>query len=594
MLPVKFIEKIQKGPKGENIERKLKDTKKFDKPESYNSFISKIANHFKIPKQNIELICLTNDEDEIGINNDEDLNENLDEVKEFHVFSESGIEEKPKKDNPPSEENSNSIKNESKEDGQKDEDDDEYKIKIDINIDIKDNEIEDIINKQIKDIKIDDDINDEIEFDINKYKDKLIKQNENYINDFKSQFHVDIQKIYNEKTQLFKSSILNIVDNQSKTQIDILKKLNNDTSNLNNGISEIVNETNKINKYMEELKDNWEKNPNINLEKNISKSKNKNNVDDKYGANNFIFDENDNDDDNKSKVKFLKEFIENEELDTKCKCIIINDIKIQNIGNKTPDKLFFIRDKKSSNDFILYQFTNINSLQLTSTGDKFDPGRIENHSIALAINNPIVGKTYYLYLYVREKEDGENISEPLKIVYKIKEDEEAAIRRKEEQERKERKEKEDKDKIRKEEEEEKKRKEEEKEKIRKEEEEEKKRKEEEEEKKRKEKEEKEKIRKEEEEKKKRKEKEDKDKKRKEEEEEKRRKEEEEKRRKEEEEKRRREEEEKKKKKKAIELYKELDDDYNLGSIKEKDEVIQKIIELNCDKDEVVKWIEESL
>ena len=166
MLPVKFIEKIQKGPKGENIERKLKETKKFDKPESYNNFISKIANHFKIPKKNIELICLTNDGDEIGINNDEDLNENLDEIKEFHVFSESGIEnfieEKPKKDNPPSEENSNCKKNESKEDDQKDEDNNEYKIKIDINIDIKDNEIEDIIKKQIKDIKIDDNLNDEI------------------------------------------------------------------------------------------------------------------------------------------------------------------------------------------------------------------------------------------------------------------------------------------------------------------------------------------------------------------------------------------------------------------------------------------------
>jgi len=47
MLPVKFYEKIQKGPKGENIERKLKETKKFDKPESYNDFISKIANHLK-------------------------------------------------------------------------------------------------------------------------------------------------------------------------------------------------------------------------------------------------------------------------------------------------------------------------------------------------------------------------------------------------------------------------------------------------------------------------------------------------------------------------------------------------------------------
>ena len=58
MIPVTFIEKIHKGPKGENIERKVKDTTKFDKPESYKDFISKIANHFKIPKKTIELTFL--------------------------------------------------------------------------------------------------------------------------------------------------------------------------------------------------------------------------------------------------------------------------------------------------------------------------------------------------------------------------------------------------------------------------------------------------------------------------------------------------------------------------------------------------------
>ena len=70
MIPVKFIEKIPKGPKGENFERKIKDTTKFNKPESYNEFISKISNHFRIPKKNIELICLTNVGDELGINYD--------------------------------------------------------------------------------------------------------------------------------------------------------------------------------------------------------------------------------------------------------------------------------------------------------------------------------------------------------------------------------------------------------------------------------------------------------------------------------------------------------------------------------------------
>ncbi len=68
MIPVTFIEKIHNGPKVENIERKVKDTTKFDKPGSYKDFISKIVNHFKISKKNIELICLNNDGEEIGIN----------------------------------------------------------------------------------------------------------------------------------------------------------------------------------------------------------------------------------------------------------------------------------------------------------------------------------------------------------------------------------------------------------------------------------------------------------------------------------------------------------------------------------------------
>ena len=476
MIEVKLIEKIKKGPKDENFERKLKDTKKFDKPESYNNFISIISNHFKIPQKSIELICLTNDGDEIGINNDEDLNENLGEAKEFNVYSESGNEEKPSKDNPSSEKNNSSKKNGSKDDDQKDED--EYKIKLDLNIDIKDNEIEEIINKQIKDIKIDDkddNLNYKIEFDKDKYKDKLETQTKNYISDFKKKFDLTIKKVYDEKAQIQKSIIENIMDNQNKTRIDFIKKVNNNISSLKNEYSETLNQTNEMEKHLGELKDNLEKNPNKKIYENIEKSNNRNNAHYPY-ENNIVFDRNDdgdkdNDDDNynddendddddddynKLKVKFFRQVIKNEEFDTNCTSIIINNIKIENIGNKTLDKLYFIRDEKnSSNEFIISQSTNINCCQLNSTGDKFVPGKIQNHSIALEIKKPIVGQTYYLKLYIRENKNGKNISKPLEIFYTIKEDEEAAIRKIEEQE------KEEEDvKRRKEEEEEKRRKEE--------------------------------------------------------------------------------------------------------------------------------------
>ena len=445
MFQVSYIEKIPKGPKGENVERRVRDTTRLDKPESYKDFINKIAERFKIPKKNIELICLNNDGDDFGINNDVDLQDNIDEAREFHVFFGSGAEEKPKKENPPSEELNSSKKIELKKDEQKeeDDDDDEYKIKIDVDIDIKDNEIEDIINSQIKEIKIDDNLNDVVEFNKDKYKENLEKQTASYINNFKTQFDEKTKKIYEEKTEILKSSIIKLMDTHSKSQINIIKKLSNDTSALNDGFSTIVNDTNEMNLHMGKLKENMENKPNIIIKKDIKVKDRENDrfntismlEEDDEGNNN----NNNNNNNNKSKelkVKFLKEVIENEELMTKCKNIIIDNIKIQNIGNKTLKNLYFIRDEnESSKDFIIAQNKNINSHKLSPTGEEFSNGKIESHSITLSINNPKENETYNMYLYVREKENGENISKPLKIVYKIKEDEEAVIRKRDEEER---------------------------------------------------------------------------------------------------------------------------------------------------------------
>ena len=454
----------------------------------------------------------------------------------------------------------------------KDEDDDEYKIKIDINIDI-DNEIEEIINKQIKDIKIDDNLNDEIEFDKDKYKDKLEKQTKNYISDIKKQLDLTIKKIYDEKTQIHKSNILNIIDNQNKTRVDIINNVNKNTSSLNNDFNELVNGTNEMKIHLGELKDNLEKNPNKKIyENNIVFDRNddgdNDNDDDNNNDNdddNYNDDENDDDDYNKIKVKFLRPVINDVVLDTNCTSIKIDNIRIENKGNKTLDKLYFIRDEKnSSNEFIISQSTNINCCQLNSTGDKFVPGKIQNHSITLEIKKPIVDQTYYLKLYIRENKNGKNISKPLEIFYTINKDEEAAIRKKEEEEKRKKEEEE----KRKKEEEEKRRKEEE-----------------------------EKRRKEEEEKRK---KEEEEKRKKEEEEEKRKEE----KRKKEEEKRKKEEEEKRKKKKreelspatldeeAIKLFKGLVKEYNIDLTNDKDDVYLKIIELNYDRNAVVEWINE--
>ena len=366
MIQVTYIEKIPKGPKGENIERKVKETKKFDKPESYNDFISKIANHFKISKKNIELICLNFDGDEIGINNDDDLNENLDEAKEFYVFSGYEFEEKPKKEK----ENEDEDKDEDKD---KDEDeDDEYKI------DIKDEEIEEIINSQIKEVEIDENLNDVNEFDINKYKKELIKKNENFIQNIENQFDKKITDIYIKNTNLIKDNINNIIDKHSKEQIDITKKLNNDTKMLNEEFSEIANDINQINFHMRALSEKL----------------------DNY----------------KLKVKFEKEVINLKEIITMCDYFIIENIKIQNIGNKVLNNLYFIRDKKqSSEDFIFNNVNSNNIYKLNQKSKSFSPGKTEIYSIKVKIKNPKPEHTYKLILYISEDEEGQNLSKSLEI-----------------------------------------------------------------------------------------------------------------------------------------------------------------------------------
>ena len=42
------------------------------------------------------------------------------------------------------------------------------------------------------------------------------------------------------------------------------------------------------------------------------------------------------------------------------------------------------------------------------------------------------------------------------------------------------------------------------------------------------------------------------------------------------------------------LFKELDDEFNLKSMFDEEEGIQKIIEFKCDREQMVQWIQDSL
>ena len=441
---------MDKKTQGEEVQRIAIKTTELPKPKSYNDFITEIANYFLIRKKNsIILKCITNDDEEYEINSQEDLDDNIDEVKEFQVYSESGYEE-PKK---PIEKQSNNTESDApkKYVPTGGDDDDEYKINLNVNLDIKDEEIEKIINSQIKEISIDEDLNDVIEFDSDKYKEELKKNTENCITKFKNEFDIKIKDFYAQKTTALITNCKNALDNYSKSQINVINKLSNDASGLYDGLGNMVKDTADMNLFMDDLKKVIGKNSAINMSEmqpnKVTKPSNKvnrehNRADDQFAGGNMIFnddaDDEDNKNNNKLEVKFLKEVIKIDTLDTKCQYINVDDIKIENNGNKVLKNLYFIRDEdKSSQNFIINQTKKINSHKLTSCGEDFIPGKVETHSITLKINNPEPGKQYKLYLNVREGENGENISKPLEIICTVNEDEEEKIRRKEAEERKE-------------------------------------------------------------------------------------------------------------------------------------------------------------
>ena len=122
---------------------------------------------------------------------------------------------------------------------------------------------------------------------------------------------------------------------------------------------------------------------------------------------------------NNIKVKFINDIIEIEEYYTNN--ITLDNIKIENIGYEVIKNLYFIRDEKqSSPNFIFYQNNSKNVYKLSLWGNEFEPGEIKTYLINLKINNPKPKQKYVLYLYVRENENGENLSKPLKIICTVK------------------------------------------------------------------------------------------------------------------------------------------------------------------------------
>ena len=105
----------------------------------------------------------------------------------------------------------------------------------------------------------------------------------------------------------------------------------------------------------------------------------------------------------------------------------IDNIKISNITkieNKEFKNLFFVIDTNISSKNLLFEKGN-NYYEL-SLKKPLSKGQNLNNNFTIFINDPKIGE-YNIFIYVREKPDGENLSSPLKITLNIFQDIERLI-----------------------------------------------------------------------------------------------------------------------------------------------------------------------
>ena len=422
--------------KSEEAKREIKTHKDLDKPKSYDDFIKNIAKSFKIKnKKSITLILKTIDDDEIGINDQEDLDDNIGELKEFNVFLEEGeqgpveieTEDPPKKQITIKEKKGGDKVDESDDDNsEKDKTLDD--LKIDVNLDISDKEIENIIDSQFKPIPEEQNITlDEIKdynIDTNKKSDEVVQE-------FQKLFDSRIIKIVSQKSKVMIESLTELINNYSQSQIKNLEELNQNTSELKQGFSTLIENTNEMNEHMGKLKNQVVNGGGLQFSNLANDKRN-----DKYGGQDMLEIEDDNEDNNK-KIQIMNGTISKNELVNSCKFITIDNIKVKNIGRQAFKNLYFVKDEKeSSEDIIFVGNDKSNKIHKLSLDGEFNPSEETNHSFNLKINYPKVNYNYNLFIYVREKENGPNLSNSLKIVINVKESDEDRIKKEQEEEEK--------------------------------------------------------------------------------------------------------------------------------------------------------------
>ena len=392
----------------------LKDTKELTWPQQYEDLIKEIIQNFDLINKNVKVnlkIITTEGADEFNINSQDELEEYKKEnnIEEFKFSIEENKDSAGITNPGPI-----NIK--------------ELEKLLDPNL-LKEEEDLDIDNL-MKDMFDNDGYKKKKEEEENKYSDIFNQNLEKSVGEILSQksktMEVEINnKLINYSDLVLKeqkeayNSIMNIKDNLGEIK-DQTEEMSNAIKELRDSIQNnqlILASAQKINQVIVQNNNNNDNNKN---NAQMSGIRN-NNIANPIGN---LIDENNDEDENAISIKFEKKKMETI-LDTKnAKFFNIDNVKIVNIGVHSYKNLCFVKDRENSSEEINFWSTNKNNYihELTMAG-QFQPNDTGNFSISLGIDNPKPNQIYKIVIYVREKKSNKNLSEAFEINVEIKQDE---------------------------------------------------------------------------------------------------------------------------------------------------------------------------
>ena len=332
-------------------------SKKLHWPQNYDDFIKDITKQFNIniQKYKINLKLITKEEDSINIFSQEELTSyiNDNDIKEFK-FS---IEE----------------------------------IKEDLNF----KDFEKLLDKNLLN-EINNIDNDNIMKDLfgtkEDFKKRVQKEEINYSNILNKYLVKDVKEMLEEKGKALQEEISKAISNYSSLSLQLHQDTNKSMMNIKDDLTNLKDEAEEIYSGLNEFNESIQ---NEEIIININKENKKINI------------------------KFDKRKIETI-LDIKqAKFFNIDNIRITNIGEQSYENLCFYKDKaNSSKDFGFFNDKNFEFHELTLAGE-FEPEESMKFNISLRIDNARPNQIYKMVIYVREKNSRKNLSDPFEICVRI-------------------------------------------------------------------------------------------------------------------------------------------------------------------------------